>query len=63
MKEIERHFTRLLASRLREQLNFIQVVIGPRQVGKSTGLEQIVARWEGPSLMVTADEIVTPDRE
>ncbi len=63
MKEIERHFTRLLASRLREQLNFIQVVIGPRQVGKTTGLQQIIARWEGPSLMVTADEIVTPDRE
>ena len=63
MKEIERHFTRLLASRLREQLNFIQVVVGPRQVGKTTGLQQIVARWKGPALMVTADEMITPDRE
>jgi predicted AAA+ superfamily ATPase len=39
------------------------MVIGPRQVGKTTGLQQIVARWEGPALMVTADEIVTPNRE
>jgi len=63
MKEIERNFTRLLASRLREQLNFIQVVIGPRQVGKTTGLQQIVSRWRGPALMVTADEMVTPNAE
>jgi len=63
MKEIKRSFTRLLESRLNEQLNFIQVVVGPRQVGKTTGLQQIVARWRGPALMVTADEIVTPDRE
>jgi hypothetical protein len=28
MQEIERRFTRLLESRLRERLNFIQVVVG-----------------------------------
>lgn len=63
MKIITRDFTDTLRARLAEDLNFLQVVIGPRQVGKTTGLEQIISRWEGPSLMVTADEVATPNRE
>ena len=63
MKIITRDFTESLRTRLAEDLNFLQVVIGPRQVGKTTGLEQIVSRWPGPSLMVTADEVATPNRE
>ncbi|MCU0640319.1 MAG: ATP-binding protein [Candidatus Krumholzibacteria bacterium] len=62
-KEIERRFTKVLTSRLGGQLHFIQAVIGPRQVGKTTGLRQIVSGWQGPSLMVTADEIAAPDME
>jgi predicted AAA+ superfamily ATPase len=61
MKTIKRRFTRILQDRLQEDLNFLQVVLGPRQVGKTTGLQQIVAEWPGPSLMVTADEIAAPD--
>lgn len=60
MKTIVREFTKILNIRLKEDLNFMQVVIGPRQVGKTTGLEQIVSDWNGPSLMVTADELATP---
>ncbi len=60
MAEIKRNFTRILEQRLQEKLNFIQVVLGPRQVGKTTGLQQIVASWQGPSLMVSADELITP---
>lgn len=63
MKTIVREFTKILNVRLREDLNFMQVVIGPRQVGKTTGLEQIVTDWHGPSLMVTADELATPGSE
>lgn len=60
MIEIKRNFTKILEKRLREKLNFIQVVLGPRQVGKTTGLQQIVQAWQGPTLMVSADELITP---
>lgn len=60
MKEIIRDFTKILQGRLGTELNFIQVVLGPRQVGKTTGLQQIVSQWDGPSLMVTADEVAAP---
>lgn len=60
MKEIIRDFTEVLQNRLGTKLNFIQVVLGPRQVGKTTGLQQIVRKWNGPSLMVTADEVAAP---
>ncbi len=63
MKMITRDFTKSLSDRLAENLNFMQVVIGPRQVGKTTGLEQIISEWHGSSLMVTADELITPNRE
>ena len=63
MKEIKRKFTKRLQERLTEDLNFIQVVLGPRQVGKTTGLQQIVKKWPGPTLMVTADEMITPSRD
>jgi len=63
MTEIKRNFTRILEKRLREKLNFIQVVLGPRQVGKTTGLQQIVRAWQGPALMVSADEVITPSTD
>ncbi len=63
MAEIIRDFTKKLEERLSEYLNFIQVVIGPRQVGKTTGLQQIVNQWTGSSLFVTADEIITPSAD
>ena len=55
MIEIKRNFRTILEQRLQETLHFIQVVLGPRQVGKTTGLEQIVKSWQGPSLMISAD--------
>jgi len=58
--QIKRNFTKILEQRLQERLNFIQVVLGPRQVGKTTGLQQIVQSWHGPTLMISADELITP---
>lgn len=63
MRHIHRFFTRTLESRLEGDLNFMQVVLGPRQVGKTTGLQQIIKRWRGTSLMVTADEVAVPNAE
>jgi uncharacterized protein len=63
MKTIKRGFTEKLQTRLAQDLNFLQVVTGPRQIGKTTGLEQIVAQWHGTSIMVTADELRAPNRD
>ena len=46
----------LLASRLAEPRRFLQVVAGPRQVGKSTLVEQVTAALELPVRYVSADE-------
>lgn len=58
--EIFRNFGEILEARLGEDLNFIQVVLGPRQVGKTTTLKQIVSRWTGSVHMVSADDVAPP---
>ncbi len=58
-----RNFQQELAARLREKSPLIQVVIGPRQVGKSTAAHAIAAHWKGPQHMVTADGPVPPNAE
>ena len=61
--EIIREFTTVLEARLQESLNFIQVVLGPRQVGKTTALRQITERWPGRVQMVSADESSVPSAD
>ena len=51
-----RHYAAILDSRLREPRRFLQIVTGPRQVGKTTLVEQVVADTGRPSLIVSADE-------
>jgi hypothetical protein len=46
----------ILAARLREPRRFLQIVTGPRQVGKTTLVEQVVAGGGMPHLFVSADE-------
>lgn len=48
--------TDLLASRLDEPRRFLQVVAGPRQVGKSTLVEQVTGALDLPVRYVSADE-------
>lgn len=43
--------------------SLIQVVIGPRQVGKTTMALQILERWKGPKIYATADSPDTPNIE
>lgn len=45
-----------LEARLAEARRFLQVVAGPRQVGKTTLVEQVLARTSRPSLYASADE-------
>lgn len=50
-------WTGKLLSRLNEKEPFIQILLGPRQVGKTTSLLEIVSRWpSGKSVMSSADE-------
>ena len=58
--QIFRDFSKKLDVRLQERLNFIQVVTGPRQVGKTTGLRQIAQRWKWPVYLASADEVAPP---
>jgi predicted AAA+ superfamily ATPase len=45
-----------LAARLREPRRFLQVIAGPRQVGKTTLVGQVLDRLDVPSVFVSADE-------
>lgn len=49
-----------LEKRLNGDANLIQVIIGPRQVGKTTIALQILENWSGSKLYETADQPGTP---
>lgn len=51
----EREQTRVLADRLREPRSFIQILFGPRQVGKTTSLRQATKALSLPLHYATAD--------
>lgn len=59
----ERPFVAQLEKRLTtEQPPLIQVLIGPRQVGKTTGIRQLLARYHHGSHYVNADDLLVTDR-
>ncbi|OGX06273.1 MAG: hypothetical protein A3G87_07495 [Omnitrophica bacterium RIFCSPLOWO2_12_FULL_50_11] len=41
----------------------IQVILGPRQVGKTTAIKSFMSQWKGPSFYHTADQISPPDAQ
>lgn len=61
MKPIERNLVSVLLKRFSTSPNLIQVVVGPRQVGKTTALQQIIKKWQGPTLYASADLPAPPD--
>jgi hypothetical protein len=52
----QRQYAATLASRLAEPRRFLQVVAGPRQVGKTTLVQQVLADVGRPGVLVSADE-------
>lgn len=52
----------VLVSRLRERRRFIQVLLGPRQTGKTTLAQQTAKNLKIPSLFCSADEPLLQDR-
>ncbi len=69
MKEIIRDFRGLLENRLLDlerlapSANLLQVLLGPRQVGKTTAVQQIAKTWPGPIVFASADLPYAPDPE
>lgn len=51
------HYT-VIFTRLREPRQFIQVLAGPRQSGKTTLIRQIIQAIDAPSLYASADAII-----
>jgi predicted AAA+ superfamily ATPase len=61
MRIIERALVAELLRRLRGPTEPVQVVLGPRQVGKTTAVEQVISRWKGPSHYASADLPAPPN--
>jgi len=56
MKKFKRiHLYNRLIKQIRGRANFIQAVVGPRQVGKTTLVKQVKDAWKGLSIYETAD--------
>ncbi len=55
---IQREYIKTIAERMDEPRKFIQVLYGPRQVGKTTMVEQYLAATAHNHLFVTADDTV-----
>ena len=59
---IERTYLEQLKKRLDEPRNFIQVVIGPRQVGKTTMVSQLVQKTSIEYLFESADAVLNSNQ-
>jgi uncharacterized protein len=53
----ERPHLQVLINRMQEPRKFIQVILGPRQVGKTTLVNQLVQKYPFGSIVVSADAI------
>ncbi len=51
----KRDTTRIIAARLQEERHFIQVLMGPRQVGKTTAIHQVLGEIDRPYHYAAAD--------
>jgi len=63
LDNISRQFTEILESRLLNWTKTMQIVLGPRQVGKTTGVRQIYDNWQGAKHFATADTPLPPTVE
>src|ERR1700761_3802538 len=53
----ERSILQSLTKRINEPRRFIQVIIGPRQVGKTTMVTQLLQKTKHPFLFESADAV------
>lgn len=59
---IVRNYLQELIKRMNEERNFVQVLYGPRQVGKTTMVLQLKERISYESLYITADDVPAVNR-
>ncbi|MEW5746918.1 MAG: ATP-binding protein [Nitrospirota bacterium] len=59
----ERPMVKVLTATLRKRLPVFQVLIGPRQVGKTTLAQQVLKRLPYPSVYASADSPLPPGHE
>ena len=60
--EFQRSFVAELAGRFQGPPGLMQVIVGPRQVGKTTGVRQLIARGEHRAHYANADDLLVSDR-
>jgi len=61
--EFERPLVKTLAGSLRKKIPVFQVLIGPRQVGKTTIARQVIKKLPYPSVYASADSFLPPGPE
>ena len=54
----KRPYFQTLTKRLKEPKKFIQVITGPRQVGKTTLVHQVLKEIQTPSIYISADGVI-----
>lgn len=52
-----------LRSNLARPAHVLQILTGPRQVGKTTAIHQFLQEWPEPKLYATADQLTPPDAQ
>jgi len=62
-KSIQRSYYQYFTTRLKEPKKFIQVIFGPRQVGKTTLVSQVCEELDSPFLSISADDIANSNSE
>lgn len=55
---LRRHVVDVLHANLAKENSLIQIVVGPRQVGKTTAVQHLIKEWPGKTHYATADAIV-----
>src|SRR3990172_8125582 len=61
--EFERSLVKTLVSALKKRLPVFQVLIGPRQIGKTTIARQVLKKLPYPSVYASADSPLPPGSE
>lgn len=61
-RNFERAFVALLRQRLKGSNPLIQVLVGPRQVGKTTGVTQMIQKLKQPVTYASADDVLHSSR-
>ena len=59
----ERRIVQEIRSGLAGRKKLLQIITGPRQVGKTTAALQVAANWQGPVVHASADEPLPPGPE